>query len=447
MPTWIAVTEKLLHEEKKIQEKCDDSSGAVFVSQQRPGKKNFKCYHCDKIGHTKRKCKLYLDSIKNNTSGARAKCAESEDTSTVTLVASAFSCKVNSESWIIDSGASQHMCNDKSSFSVLVNPSKAILVLIGNGKILMATGLGKVPLNLILYDGRTRDCLLDRVLYIPDITQNLLSVSKVAKGGNFTQFCDEDCKIFNENNELLALGSKIGELYYLNCSRRISEKANVGSTMNCNEVIWHRRFCHLGYDNMNKLVTKELVSGIDCQFTRNSYVCEHCCAGKIHRNPFPCGSTKAKRVPLELVHTDLCGKISPQSEGGSYYFLTYTDDFYKFTWVYILKTKDETFAKFKEWHSLVEKQLNRKVKILRTDCGGEYMSNEFKAYQLIQYFDQFSPVKPSSIEVIALARLLSGSMNQLMTSRRCAARFKIGWTASFSHGMINDVDSLVFDPR
>lgn len=67
-------------------------------------------------------------------------------------------------------------------------------------------------------------------------------------------------------------------------------------------------------------------------------------------------------------------------QGGAEYFLTFTDDKTKYTWVYILKTKDQVFDCFLQWKALVERQSKRKLKTLRTDNGGEYTSNKFEKY-------------------------------------------------------------------
>ncbi|MCO5568687.1 hypothetical protein L7F22_022386 [Adiantum nelumboides] len=108
-------------------------------------------------------------------------------------------------------------------------------------------------------------------------------------------------------------------------------------------------------------------------------VCEACMMGKQHRQPFPQEASRAK-APLELVHTDLCGKMNTTALGGSSYFMTLIDDYSRRTWVYFLKGKDEAFAKFKEWHVLVEKETGNKLKKLRSDRGGEFTSSEFADY-------------------------------------------------------------------
>ena len=64
-----------------------------------------------------------------------------------------------------------------------------------------------------------------------------------------------------------------------------------------------------------------------------------------------------------MVHSDVCGKIE--------YFAALIDDESRFVWVYTLKHKSEVFEKFTEWKAVVEKSSGMKLKVLRTDNGGE----------------------------------------------------------------------------
>ena len=69
--------------------------------------------------------------------------------------------------------------------------------------------------------------------------------------------------------------------------------------------------------------------------------------------------------------------MNVDSIGGSKYFVTFIDDFSRYTTVYTMKNKNEVFAKFKEYVAYVENQTNFKIKTLRSDNGGEYISKEF----------------------------------------------------------------------
>ena len=97
------------------------------------------------------------------------------------------------------------------------------------------------------------------------------------------------------------------------------------------------------------------------------------------KRPF---KTKGYRTtkPLKLVHTDVCGPINVQARGGYEYFVTFTDDYSRYGYVYLMHQKSETFTKFREYKVEAEKQLGVHIKELQSDRGGEYLSEEFKSY-------------------------------------------------------------------
>ena len=83
---------------------------------------------------------------------------------------------------------------------------------------------------------------------------------------------------------------------------------------------------------------------------------------------------------LDLIHTDVCGPLSVRTRNQHVYFITFTDDFSRYGYVYLMRHKSESFEKFKEFRQEVEKQLGREIKALRSDRGGEYLSDEFRDY-------------------------------------------------------------------
>ena len=83
---------------------------------------------------------------------------------------------------------------------------------------------------------------------------------------------------------------------------------------------------------------------------------------------------------LELVHSNVCGPMSIQARGGYEYFITFTDDYSRFGYVYLMKRKSEAFEKFKEFRAEVENQLGKRIKAIRSDRGGEYLLGDFKDY-------------------------------------------------------------------
>ena len=79
-------------------------------------------------------------------------------------------------------------------------------------------------------------------------------------------------------------------------------------------------------------------------------------------------------------NSDVCGKVNAKSFGRAEYLLTFIDDKTRYAWVYMLKTKDQVFKRFLEWKAMVENASGRKLKVLRSDNGGEYTGKEFEEY-------------------------------------------------------------------
>src|SRR3990167_6965125 len=77
---------------------------------------------------------------------------------------------------------------------------------------------------------------------------------------------------------------------------------------------------------------------------------------------------------------DLIGPLEIESFGGAKYVLSIIDDFSRFSFVYFLKQKSETFENFKKFRKLAENQLGRKIRAIKSDSGGEFISNEFKTF-------------------------------------------------------------------
>ncbi|GJS93258.1 retrotransposon protein, putative, ty1-copia subclass [Tanacetum coccineum] len=104
--------------------------------------------------------------------------------------------------------------------------------------------------------------------------------------------------------------------------------------------------------------------------------CVPCMSGKMARKPYTHQVERVKDL-LGLIHTDVCGLFKIMSRQGASYFITFADDFSRYGYVYLLKHKHEVYETFKVFQKEVENQLGKTIKSLRSDRGGEYMSQEF----------------------------------------------------------------------
>jgi hypothetical protein len=99
-------------------------------------------------------------------------------------------------------------------------------------------------------------------------------------------------------------------------------------------------------------------------------VCNACQQVKSHQLPYPT-STSIPNHPLELVFSDVWG-VAPESADHFKYYVSFIDDYSKFTWIYLIKFKSEVLKKFHEFQALVERLFDRKIIAMQTNWGAKY---------------------------------------------------------------------------
>ena len=146
--------------------------------------------------------------------------------------------------------------------------------------------------------------------------------------------------------------------------------------------LWHLRYGHLNYESLKLLSSKGMVNGLPI-IKHPKEVCEGCIVGKQTRIPFPSSKAKHASAPLNLVRTDLCGSFF-ESPRDNKYFISFIDDYTRKVYIYFLKKKSTAFSTFKIYKNVAERESGNRIKILRSDKGEEYTSNEFKRYCSIE---------------------------------------------------------------
>jgi hypothetical protein len=157
---------------------------------------------------------------------------------------------------------------------------------------------------------------------------------------------------------------------------------------------WHQRLGHLNYTDLRSMLNSDQYSG-----SMSNERCEVCLTAKAkehfqRRVP----STRATK-PLQLIHSDVCGPISPPSLSGFRYYIVYIDDYSRYTWIYFLRTKNspEVVSVFNEFKAKVELEFQEKIyKVIhfRSDNGkGEYDNQLFRQV-LTQCGISFEPAPP-----------------------------------------------------
>ncbi|KAJ0454457.1 putative RNA-directed DNA polymerase [Helianthus annuus] len=268
-------------------------------------------------------------------------------------------------SWIVDSGASQHMINsDKDMFNAIDVSEFDIKVGHPNGTNVKVVKIGNVKL--------TNDVVLKDVFYVPEYHVNLLSVHKLAKdNGIKVVFTENSCVLQDSKSKrVLVTGSQDNGLYF------------VGKDGNCVNVcfnsyvranMWHSRLGH---------PSDQVLAVLRDQFGVNSIEhgpCEVCHRAKQVRVPFPLSEHKTKSVG-ELIHLDVWGPYKITSYEGFKYFLTVVDDFSRTVWCYMLVNKTEVFENLCSFYELMQTQFEKKIKIIRSDNGTEFVNNQMNVF-------------------------------------------------------------------
>ena len=221
VPKMEVVTERLLHVERKQKDREGEEKShekAMAVTRLK-----VKCHYCGKLGHIKRDC--YSFKRKQSSQGQRpqqkankaaTKKPTSDEEGDVLIVTHALQAGL-AGNWIVDSGATCHMCTNKKMFVDLKTLEDPMEVTLGDGRALQAVGRGVVPLMMKLPSGVTRKCNMQDVLYVPALSYNLMSVSQAAERGKVTEFNSSGCQIRGSDRRLIANATRVGSLYYLDC--------------------------------------------------------------------------------------------------------------------------------------------------------------------------------------------------------------------------------------
>jgi transposase InsO family protein len=142
--------------------------------------------------------------------------------------------------------------------------------------------------------------------------------------------------------------------------------------------LWHARLGHIAFPSLVKLSRSNKVRGMPV-LKGGDVVCDPCRQGKATHAPHPKGSGRSSSAILDLIHSDVWGPSSVASCGGARYYISFTDDFTRKSFVYVMKNKSQAFEKFKEFLARAERSTGLKVKRLRIDNGMEYCAQYFQS--------------------------------------------------------------------
>ena len=204
---------KLTDETLKRQENDRGES----VLRVKSGKKQIVCHHCRKPGHLKRDCRLLVEE-EESSDEVQYKHNERAEDQAERFAFSADLDKKTARRWLIDSGASAHMCGEKKFFDGM-RPIAKRTVTLADGRQTEAEAIGSGMLICKDKDGQDREIVLSGVLYVPELKTNLVSVSRLTQKGAAVSFSGPKCYISQRGRQAAVAINRDG-LYYLQQTTR-----------------------------------------------------------------------------------------------------------------------------------------------------------------------------------------------------------------------------------
>ena len=212
---------------------------------------------------------------------------------------------------------------------------------------------------------------LQNILHVPHANKSLASVHRLTSNNNALIEFHPDLFLIKDwdTKKVIHQGRCKGGMYPL-----VLQPSGVGSRKQVFGAIkpsvsrWHSRLGHPSFPIVDHVVKNNKLPCISDQ-NLNS-VCDSCMRAKSHQLPYPT-STSASNAPLEFVFSDVWGP-APVSVGRHAYYVSFIDDYSKYTWIYLLKNKSEVFQVFHNFQNLVERKFGRKIITVQSDWGGEY---------------------------------------------------------------------------
>lgn len=367
------------------------------------GNQEIVCYRCHKPGHKKSQCWLNnkkgkRKNAKNNKGSANkasdanveSMCAiengqtkTCSDKSTVHSAQAAQRQRSSDSSqikFVLDSGATQHMVNEKRYFNNMHAIDQIDISVAKKNQCISANQQGDIAVKT-LYDGDTSTKKMEDVLFVNDLKCNLMSIRSLTKKGYVVKFEGDTADVsLNGRTKFVAnANGKVYETIFHMDADGFAGLSGENKSQKLCQSLWHFRLGHLNTADMKKLVGFSDGMQINVSATANE-VCEPCVFGKQTRSSFPRNKMPRSKRILELVHTDVWGPLKTTAYDGSRFFVTFTDDYSRASMVYFMQHKSEVFEKFKEFIAMAEARHGKRLAKLRADNGGEYISNEFKAF-------------------------------------------------------------------
>ena len=347
-------------DKNKKRKRAKDADNGSHTQQQKKENQVSCCFFCGKPGHMKKECTKYHAWRVKKGSFLNFVCSE------VNLVS------VPIHTWWLDSGATTHISVSMQGCLSYRKPNDAErFIYMGDGKSVIVEAIG--IFRLLLETGFYLD--LKETHVVPSFRRNLVSISILDKSGYSCSFRNNKFSLFLNSN-IVGTGSLsfYDNLYLLDTIASFNETLHVelcGTkrklTNENSALLWHKRLGHISKQRIVRLMSDGILDSLNFA---DFQICIGCIKGK-QTNIRRLGANRSSNV-LELIHTDICGPFPTASWNGQQYFITFIDDYSRYGYLYLIHEKSQALEVFKAYKAEVENQLDRTIKAIRSDRGGEY---------------------------------------------------------------------------
>ena len=257
-------------------------------------------------------------------------------------------------SWIIDSGATDHMTHTCNNFLTYSPCSSSKKIATADGSLATIAGIGDVKISPLM--------TLKNVLHVPKLSTNLISIHKLTQDLYYTVIFHNNYCIFQDKDSGRMIGrarEKDG-LYYLETPSQNSLPYSLSSLSleqpslsSIKEKIWlhHNRLGHPSF-RIIKILFPSLFKGLSVE----DFHCEVCELAKHKRVPFPIYN-KSSSVPFYLIHSDIWDPSTIPNVSGARWFVSFIDDYTHVTWIFSLKHKSDVSTVLPNFCSMIKKSV------------------------------------------------------------------------------------------
>jgi histone deacetylase 1/2 len=261
--------------------------------------------------------------------------------------------------WYMDRGATDHITSELEKLNVRDKYHEQDQVHTASGSGMKINNIGRTILHT-----PHRNLHLKNILHVPAANKNLASIHKLTSDNDALIEFHPNLFLIKDRvtKRVIHQGKCEGGLYPLRLQEAKSRKQVLGA-IKPSTSRWHSRLGHPSFPIVEHVVKDNSLTCVSDE--NSSAVCDSCLRAKSRPLPYP-KSTSVSHAPLELIFSNVWGP-APTSVGRHTYYVSFIDDYSKYTWIYLIKKKSEVFQIFHDFQKLVERKFNRKIISVQSD--------------------------------------------------------------------------------